>query len=89
MSPVQIHLPLSNPQLILVTLQITILLSLRNKKSWKIQQGNQNPYIEEHNTMAKRKGTKNDLQNIHIKLESSNTNPTNNWGCSGQKLMNV
>ena len=33
------------------------------------------------NTMAKRKKTNNDLQNIHIKLKiESNTNPTKNRG---------
>jgi hypothetical protein len=37
--------------------------------------------------VAKRKSTNNDLQNIHIKLRSSNTNPTKIWGelrCSGR-----
>ena len=39
------------------------------------------------NTMAKRKGTNNDLLNIHIKLKTSNTNPTETGGelrCSGR-----
>ena len=44
------------------------------KKSLKIyQRGNQNPHIEEDNTMAKRKSTKGQTMiyklNIHIKLK--------------------
>jgi hypothetical protein len=33
-----------------------------------------------HELMKKYKRTNNDLQNIDIKLRSSNTNPTKNWG---------
>jgi hypothetical protein len=37
----------------------------------RYQRGNKNPYIEKEqtNTMAKRKSTNNDIENIHIKLQ--------------------